>query len=359
MKHGDIFVIEGREPLFIADHVTPSGAVYSHKLDIFKGTHGETEAFPADTKFQILFNSSGLSGNYEKVKIGNISLKDFVLSRSDTFMKKGTVFVVDGIEPLFIAFDVAPSGEVVAQKFDINKGAYGGVEAFRSDTKFDILFNSSNQSGSLAKIKIGDVTLETFVLLRKNSSLASANSTSLLEKRMRPGTYSGGGFLGATESLEAVIKQDEQTLKGLGITFEKLASQLKKIIGETWEKKYNYPEPREHARASFEWYQKVRKQSIPPILSPENLPSLDIGDLFGEFQVFFMAFRGLQDCPWDCQLDNSWSSFDFLLVNRQSGEYLFAPGLIVHLIREHHFFEGNESPYRVEPSKLVRVLGLA
>jgi hypothetical protein len=32
--------------------------------------------------------------------------------------------------------------------------------------------------------------------------------------------------------------------------------------------------------------------------------------------------------------------------------------LIVHLIREHGFFEGRESPYRVDPGDLVRVLEL-
>jgi len=359
MKQGDVFTINGIEPLFIAETVTPSGAVYARKFDVYKGAYGGTDAFQASTEFNILFNSLDQSGSFVEVKIGTITLKEFVLLRSETFMKEGTVFVVDGIEPLFIAFKVAPSGEVAAQKFDINKGAYGGIEVFQSDTKFDILFNSSNRSESLAKIKIGDITLEKFVLLRKNSSLASANSTSLLEGRMRPGAYSGSGFLGATESLESVIKQDEQTLKGLGITFEKLASKLGEVIEATWGMERNHSEPREHARVSIDWYQKARKQLFPPVLSSENLPNQNIGNLYDEYQVFFMAFRGLQDCPWDCQLDNNWSSFDFLLLNCQSGEYLFAPGLIVHLIREHLFFEGNESPYRVEPSKLARVLGLA
>jgi hypothetical protein len=359
MKQGDVFVIDGIEPLFIADHVTPSGAVYAHQFDIYKGTRGGTEAFPENTKFQVLFNSSGLSGSYEMVKVGNISLKDFVLSRSDTFMKEGTVFVVDGIEPLFIAFKVVLNEEVLAQKFDIYEGAYGGVEVFQSDTKFNILFNSSTRSGNLAKVKIGDITLEKYILLRKKDSLASANSTPLLEKRMRPGAYSEGGFLGKTESLERVLKKDEQVLKEFGIAFERLASELKKIIRHTWETEYKHDNPREHALASFEWYQKACAKSFPAILDPENLPSRDIGNLHGDYQVFFMAFRGLQNCPWDCQLDNTWSSFDFLLLNRQSGEYIFAPGLIVHLIQEHHFFEGNESPYRVEPCKLAHVLGLA
>lgn len=35
-----------------------------------------------------------------------------------------------------------------------------------------------------------------------------------------------------------------------------------------------------------------------------------------------------------------------------------APGLIIHLIREHHFFEGFGSPYRVDPTELARLLEL-
>jgi hypothetical protein len=49
----------------------------------------------------------------------------------------------------------------------------------------------------------------------------------------------------------------------------------------------------------------------------------------------------------------------FLILNRRSGESVTGPGLIVHLIREHQFFEGSESPYRLEPSKAIRVLELA
>jgi hypothetical protein len=44
--------------------------------------------------------------------------------------------------------------------------------------------------------------------------------------------------------------------------------------------------------------------------------------------------------------------------NRHTSEELSGPGLIVHLIRAHRFFEGFESPHRVDPLALARVLGL-
>jgi hypothetical protein len=46
------------------------------------------------------------------------------------------------------------------------------------------------------------------------------------------------------------------------------------------------------------------------------------------------------------------------LLNRDTAQSISAPGLIVHLIGEHHFLEGKGSPYRVDPLRLARVLGL-
>lgn len=51
-----------------------------------------------------------------------------------------------------------------------------------------------------------------------------------LEKRMRPGAWSEGGFLGPTESLEAIVAQDDQTLRELGITYEGIADALEKVL---------------------------------------------------------------------------------------------------------------------------------
>jgi len=98
-----------------------------------------------------------------------------------------------------------------------------------------------------------------------------------------------------------------------------------------------------------------RPESVPRF-SLDNFPGAATGYLVeGTLQVFFAGYRGLQDCPWDCA-PIPWACFDFLIVNRRSGESVTGPGLIVHLIREHQFFGGSESPYRVEPLKAIRVL---
>ncbi len=97
-----------------------------------------------------------------------------------------------------------------------------------------------------------------------------------------------------------------------------------------------------------------RPESVPQF-SLDNLPNPETGySVEGSLQVFFTTYRGFQLCPW--YGDSTWGYFDFLILNRQSGKYITGPGLIVHLIREHQFFEGSESPYRVEPINAIRVL---
>jgi hypothetical protein len=178
-----------------------------------------------------------------------------------------------------------------------------------------------------------------------------------LEKRMRPGAFSSVGFLGVTESLESVINQDHQTLEKLGISYQQIADVLARLLQfvEAQRAKLsreNFLEYFHREHDGSEWYFSMHAQ----ISASSNLPGTDIGYLVdSKFQVFIQQSRGLQECPWECEYDR-WSSFDFVIFNRQSSEYLTAPGLIVHLIRVHQFFEGLGSPYRVDPAKIIRLL---
>jgi hypothetical protein len=185
-----------------------------------------------------------------------------------------------------------------------------------------------------------------------------------IEKRMRPGAYSEKGFLGQLESLEYVVSQDTQTLNMLGVSFEQIADALENILRCVEDRRSkllmegNYLE---YSKREGE-----RENRIPnlyhsehiPRFSLDSLPDIDVGYLVGDkLQIFIMQYRGLQECPWGCEYEK-WSSFDFLVLNRQTSKYITGPGLVVHLIRKHHFFEGFESPYRVNPAEVIRVLGL-
>jgi len=182
-----------------------------------------------------------------------------------------------------------------------------------------------------------------------------------LERRMRPGAYSSGGFLGPVESLESVIERDRQVLTKLGISYERLADGLEKVLQSVLDKRKDLLEKnhREYSKREGETPIPNLYRPVPvPGFSLDNLPDAESGyTVEGHLQVFIAQYRGLQECPWKCEYEN-WGGFDFLILNQKSGEYVTGPGLIVHLIRKHRFFEGIESPYRVDPAKVVNVLQL-
>lgn len=149
-----------------------------------------------------------------------------------------------------------------------------------------------------------------------------------IEDRMRPGRYSKGGFLGPKESLQEVLEYDSKILKRLHITAAELAEPLDKLITAALETGRRY----------------VKKD---------------------QFEIKLDIFKGFQICPWaenphqsQCTMGKGvkYSSIDWSISNTKNKKNLRGPGLIVHLIRDHHFFEGLKSPYRVDPVKLSDLL---
>lgn len=124
---------------------------------------------------------------------------------------------------------------------------------------------------------------------------------------MRPGVWSKGGFLGRSESLEAVLAEDRQTLKALGLTYQQLADALEAVLSRALD-------------GRMDGYPGFRLPHSAPRFSLDNLPGPASGCLLdGRLQVFIQGWRGLHECPWDCKHDRHvW--FDFLLLNRESGK---------------------------------------
>ena len=168
---------------------------------------------------------------------------------------------------------------------------------------------------------------------------------------MRPGALSNGGFLGPKEKLMDVIREDDATLKRLGVTHEQIAENIEELLRVGIEEELACWRSRE--RKSW------RIDRSPAIV--------------GHFAVIVKGYLGYQDCPWSffdrsskpwvhkpCTVGSGtrYGDIDFVITNNRTGEELRGPSLIVHLIRDHHFFEGRQSPYRVDPEKAARVLEL-
>jgi hypothetical protein len=148
---------------------------------------------------------------------------------------------------------------------------------------------------------------------------------------MRPGAFSQRGFLGENERLGDVLEADAKTLEELGLSPEELAGPLDRLIDAA-----------ETARG--------RAARVDE-----------------RFEIDIEVFTGFQICPWapdphggQCAAAGGvrHASVEWHLRNRRTGDRLSGPGLIVHLILAHGFFEGVESPSRVDPRTLAKILEL-
>lgn len=147
---------------------------------------------------------------------------------------------------------------------------------------------------------------------------------------MRPGVLSQDGFLGENESLKEVIEKDAETLKDMGITYDDLANKLDNLI-----------------KAAFSSGKKSAR--------------------VGNYKIWIIQYCGFQICPWTQDIHSGqctagggpdYSSNDWKIRNLRTKQEMSGSGLVVHLIREHHFFEGFETPYRVDPRELACLLEL-
>jgi hypothetical protein len=178
----------------------------------------------------------------------------------------------------------------------------------------------------------------------------------MLEARMRPGAWSDGGFLGPDESLTEVIERDASAIKILGLGYEQFADGLERLLTAYQALKGQAMDDAMNAQ-----------QDKPGVIGHGDFKrSLErVTDLDSRFAVAEWNYMGHQRCPWedDDVGASRWSSSDWLIRNLRTGQQMplpgmEGPGLIIHLIREHHFFEGLNSPYRVDPIELARLLEL-
>ena len=146
-----------------------------------------------------------------------------------------------------------------------------------------------------------------------------------LEKLLKPtGSVYGSsdGFLRGDESFEEVVLGDFATLKKLNLTYEQVADKLESMIMG-------------HGQEFFRQ---------------------------GSFKIVTEFTCGEQNCPWGDDYTDK-ASVMWLLPDdgkpfypgemRDCKNPIQVSGLIPHLIRDHYFFEGKGSPYRVDPERIL------
>ena len=145
-----------------------------------------------------------------------------------------------------------------------------------------------------------------------------------LEKKVidnfKPGKITKDGFLGDdTRHVHDIIKADLLTLSRLGVEVEAIADRLQYFI--------------EEGKKGLE-------------------TKVDLGD----FTVQISWDRGLLPCPFG--EPRRHHKISATLYNKKLDKEIMYSQLNVHTIREHGFFEGKGSTFRLEPGELVEVLEL-
>ena len=152
----------------------------------------------------------------------------------------------------------------------------------------------------------------------------------VLERRMWPGHWCAEGYLRQGDCLPELIAADAALLAGLGVKANSVAARLQDVLERGSDSEW---EPVRVDR----WFLTIKRT------------------------------RKMRGCPWAqssidlCRIGAGamkLSSNDFLLRRQGVDGVVRGTGLSIHLIRDHGFFCGPGTPYRIEPELAVDVLGL-
>lgn len=155
-----------------------------------------------------------------------------------------------------------------------------------------------------------------------------------IETRMYPNGKSLSGFLQPNEKLSTIIQKDLEYLKSIDITTKQISDRLLTITSKYTQQRYlNYI---------------------------DNIESYNI-IVENKFSITSTVYNGAQICPFkNTTVDNNYHGFsygdsDIIITNNNTGESITFNTLLIHMINQHHFFEGSVR-HRLEPADVVRVL---
>lgn len=139
------------------------------------------------------------------------------------------------------------------------------------------------------------------------------------QARMAPGIIARDGFLGDDRrSLSEILAADAAEVARQGLTHERIAARMAEL----------------------------RDAGYPGLGESVDVPP--------HFEVSVDSERGKLPCPFGDR--GGFRKTLIAVLNRRLGRSAAYTDLSIHLIREHGFYEGAGSPFRLEPSDLKEIL---
>jgi len=138
-------------------------------------------------------------------------------------------------------------------------------------------------------------------------------------ERMKSGVITANGFLGRdSRPLSDLIQSDSEEMRRLGLDFEATADALERLKNEG-------------------------AKGLGENITVDGHMLVKTGDA-----------RGVLPCPWD---DGVFHKNSVEAENTVTKAKLIYSDLSIHLLREHHFCQGEGSDFRLDPETLKKLLG--
>ncbi len=166
------------------------------------------------------------------------------------------------------------------------------------------------------------------------------------------------------DDLREIIKKDEETLAGVGITFAQLEDF---IFGfHLYFKKYSSYSQIDLPDVVNKFYQDKSDKYF--TINRNGWCSW--GRSYSKFNMFGtnyfvikFTWGGAETCPFQSPEDKkyhgySYGSHDWLIWNLDSNKFMHIGDLLFHQITAHKFFQAPGSNYRVDPIKLIELFNL-
>lgn len=134
-------------------------------------------------------------------------------------------------------------------------------------------------------------------------------------EKMKPGVITLQGFLGNdTRELVAILQEDDYNVKKFGLSHEEIANLLEEITNKC-----------------------------------KNIMEEEV-EFEERYRVLVRDDRGLLPCPFG---DGKFRKGDTELYDKNTGKKIRWNELSIHMIKEHGFYNGKGSCYRIEPIEII------
>jgi hypothetical protein len=151
-----------------------------------------------------------------------------------------------------------------------------------------------------------------------------------VQKRMHPGGWFNPALLERGMPLLNLIEEDKRLLESINISARIIGERLEKLLTRS---------------KDTDWFDDRK---------------------IGNLSIEIHHRRGFLSCPWapdefeKCIIGSKWrpTADEFIIFNKTIKKSLNSFLLNVHMIKEHDFFGGHRTKYRIEPIFVANLIGL-